>query len=142
MQVIGSGKAIVEMLRDFGLSQYEARIYFALLTFGEAKVGTLTKRAYVPQSKAYGVLDKLISKGFAELSSEEMPKTYRAKTLEEVITRAISNEKEFIERLNRDFQSLKNILRAISPVYEKYGSFRLFSPNFERRCNVWTRQSL
>jgi sugar-specific transcriptional regulator TrmB len=66
MQVIGSGKAVIDMLRDFGLSGYEAKVYFSLLTLGESKVATLTKKVYVPQSKSYEVLNRLIAKGFAE----------------------------------------------------------------------------
>jgi hypothetical protein len=53
MRVIGSGKAVVEMLRDFGLSGYESRVYFTLLTLGETKASTIMKKAYVPQWKAY-----------------------------------------------------------------------------------------
>lgn len=66
MKAILNGKVVVEMLRDFGLSGYEARMYFVLLTLGEAKVTALTRRAYVPQSKGYEVLDRLIEKGFAQ----------------------------------------------------------------------------
>jgi sugar-specific transcriptional regulator TrmB len=54
-----NGKEIVEMLRDFSLGESEARAYFALLTIGEAKVGLLAKKAYVPQSaraKSYEII--------------------------------------------------------------------------------------
>lgn len=139
MAVIWNGKAVVNMLRDFGLSEYEARIYFVLLTLGEAKVGTLAKRAYVPQSKAYEVLDRLIVKGFAELSSEEMPKQYRAKNLERVVSKAVSKEEKFIRRLNNNLESLQKIVNAVSPLFEKYGTFKLFSPNFQRREELLTR---
>jgi sugar-specific transcriptional regulator TrmB len=139
MKVIWNGKAVVEMLRDFGLTCYEARMYFALLTLGEAKVSALTKRAYVPQSKGYEVLDGLIGKGFVEKVSEETPKTYRAKTLEKVMSTVIFKQERFMKKLNNNFVSLQNILEAIAPVYEKYGSFRLFSPTFSRREEAWLR---
>lgn len=54
MQVVnGKEKEIVGMLRDFGLSGYEAKMYFTLLTIGEAKVLKITRKASVPQSKAF-----------------------------------------------------------------------------------------
>jgi sugar-specific transcriptional regulator TrmB len=140
MKVIWNGKAVVEMLRDFGLCEYEARMYFALLTLGEAKVAALTKRAYVPQSKGYEVLDRLIDKGFAEQINTERPKKYHAKTLDRVMSRIILEEQRFIKKLNSNFESLQNILRAISPMYEKYGAFRLFSPIVQRR-EAWLRTS-
>jgi sugar-specific transcriptional regulator TrmB len=142
MRVIGSGKRVVDMLSDFGLSGYEARVYFTLLTLGEAKVTSVTRKAYVPQSKAYGVLESLADKGFVELSGTESPKKYRAKPLEKIISKVISREKKFIKKLNRNFESLQSIVRAVGPLNKKYGSFRLFSPNFKRRCKIWTRQSL
>ena len=141
MKVIWNGKAVVEMLRDFGLCDYEARMYFVLLTLREAKVTTLTKRAYVPQSKGYGVLDRLVAKGFAKQISGEKPKKYRAKTLEKIMSNVISKQERFMKRLNNNLESLQNILRAISPLHEKYGTFRLFSPAFSRR-QMWIRASL
>ena len=60
---VGNGEAVVDMLKDFGLSEYEARMYFSLLTLGEAKVTAIVRKASVPQSKAYSVLDSLRMKG-------------------------------------------------------------------------------
>lgn len=141
MKVIWNGKAVVEMLRDFGLSEYEARMYFVLLTLGEAKVTALTKRAYVPQSKAYEVLERLIEKGFVELSNSERPKKYCAKTLERIVSNAVSKQERFMKKLNNNFESLQNILNAISPIYKEYGTFRLFSPILQRREEAWLRVS-
>jgi sugar-specific transcriptional regulator TrmB len=138
MKVVWNGKAVVEMLRDFGLSVYEARTYFVLLILGEAKVSTLTKRAYVPQSKGYEVLDKLIEKGFAEQIDGQNPKQYRARTLEKVVSNTISKHERFMRKLNNNFESLQSILNAVSPIYEQYGTFRLFSPSF-RREEEWLR---
>ena len=135
MRVIGNGKAVVRMLRDFGLSEYEARIYFTLLTLGEVKVTTLARRAYVPQSKAYDVLDRLIVKGFAELIDGGRPKIYRARRLGKITSKVISREERFIKKLNSNFESLQKIVHALSPVYNKYGTFGLFSPNLRR----WNR---
>jgi sugar-specific transcriptional regulator TrmB len=133
MKAVLNGKMVVGMLRDFGLSEYEARVYFVLLTLGESKVTPLTKKAYVPQSKGYEVLDRLIDKGFVEQTSEERPKKFRAKTLDRIMTRIMSREQRFIRKLNSNFESLQTVIDAISPMYEKYGAFRLFSPVMQRR---------
>jgi sugar-specific transcriptional regulator TrmB len=78
MRANWNGK-VAEMLRDFGLSEYEARIYFVSLTIGEARVGVLTRRACVPQSKGYEVLDRLIAKGFADQSKLKKAKRISCK---------------------------------------------------------------
>ena len=61
------------MLGAYGLCKYEARMYFTLLTIGEAKVLDITRKASMPQSKAYEVLESLRGKGFVELSETERP---------------------------------------------------------------------
>lgn len=141
MKVIWNGKAVVEMLRDFGLSGYEARMYFVLLTLGKAKVTALTKRAYVPQSKGYDVLDRLVAKGFVEQISGERPKKYRATSLEKVVSNVISKHERFMKKLNNDFESLQSIVNAVSPIYEEYDTFRLFSPSFQRNEEAWLKVS-
>jgi len=142
MKAVLNGKMVVGMLRDFGLSEYEARVYFVLLTLGESKVTPLTKRAYVPQSKGYKVLDRLIDKGFVEQTSVEKPKKYRAKTLPRVMSRIMSREQRFIKKLNSNFEALQSVVEAISPMYEKYGAFRLFSPIVQRKEDMMMRVSL
>jgi len=133
MHVTGNGEVIVDILRDFGLSEYEARMYFSLLTLGEAKVTSITRKASVPQSKAYDVLDRLIAKGFVELSKAERPKQYRAKSTKDVAIRAISREEKRIRRLHDSYETLQNFLQSITPTLSMKGEFRLFSPKYKRR---------
>jgi len=133
MHMLGNGEAIVDMLKDFGLNEYEARMYFTLLNIGEAKVTAITRKAAVPQSKAYDVLDRLIAKGFVELSRNERPKEYRAKALEKIAVVAIAREEKSIRRLQDTYEMLQGILQAITPVHNKYSSLRLFSPKYKRR---------
>lgn len=137
MQAVMNGKLVVSMLRDFGLSEYEARVYFVLLTLGESRVGHISRKAYVPQSKMYEVLDKLVMKGFAEQTSEQRPAAYCAIPLQKVVMKAIQRQEKFIERLGRDFLALQKVVKAISPMYEKYGAFKLFSPIARRREEEW-----
>jgi sugar-specific transcriptional regulator TrmB len=113
MKAILNGKAVVEMLKDFGLGEYEARIYFVLLPLGEAKVAALTRKAYVPQSKGYEVLDSLVQKGFAEETDTGKSKTYRAKPLRKVALKVIAREQRFIKRLNSNWESLQKVVEAI-----------------------------
>jgi sugar-specific transcriptional regulator TrmB len=112
-----------------------------LLSLGEARVSALTRKAYVPQSKGYEVLDSLVQKGFAEETDTGKSKTYRAKPLRKVASKVIAREQRFIKRLNSNWESLQKVVEAISPVYEKYGTFRLFSPIFSRR-QMWMRVNM
>ena len=133
MQVVnGNQEEIVAALKEFGLCGYEAKMYFTLLTIGEAKAGVVARKASVPQSKAYNVLESLMAKGFVELIAER-PKQYRAKVLEEV-TDILKRDKETqIQELELKKTRLQKILQEIAPVHRKYYGLRLFSPSYRRR---------
>ncbi len=63
MQVVnGKEEQIVKALAEYGLCNYEARMFFSMLTIGEAKALTISRKASVPNSKTYEVLDILIVK--------------------------------------------------------------------------------
>jgi sugar-specific transcriptional regulator TrmB len=78
MSEVLNGKLVVEKLGDFGLSEYESRVYFVLLTLGESRVGNVAKKAYVPQSKMYEVLERLVDKDFIEQTTKQRPVIYCA----------------------------------------------------------------
>jgi sugar-specific transcriptional regulator TrmB len=129
--VNGKEREIVDMLGDFGLSGYEAKMYFTLLTIGEAKVIKITRKASVPQSKAYDVLDRLQEKGFVELSGTA-PKRYRARVLEEMTDITKRRMLKETYELEEKQQRLYSILQSIAPIHEKHSELRLFSPSYRR----------
>ncbi|MCW4002628.1 MAG: hypothetical protein NWE95_01775 [Candidatus Bathyarchaeota archaeon] len=120
------------MLRELGLSMYEARMYFTLLAIGESKVGIATRKASVPQSKAYYVLENLIEKGFVELSTAERPKKYRARLLDEMVEATIRTRQMEIREIEQHRRKLCGLLESITPMHQKYSGLRLFSPTYQR----------
>lgn len=131
MQVLnGSESEIVGALKGFGLCGYEARMYFTLLTIGEAKACKTAKKASVPQSKAYDVLESLRAKGFIELTNEERPRHYRAKVLEEVLDMTIRKRQKEIEELEVTKAKIKETVIKVAPLHRKYEGMRLFSPSY------------
>jgi sugar-specific transcriptional regulator TrmB len=135
MQIVnGNEEEILDMLKEFGLCEYEARMYFTLLAIGRAKVGTATRKASVPQSRAYNVLENLMSKGFVEISREERPREYRAKALESVLKITIEEKQKEVGALENSYHELKKIVQAIAPIHGEYSGLRLFSPSYKRWC--------
>lgn len=59
-----AGKKFLEDLKDFGLNQYESKIWVALLSRGISTAGELSDIANVPRSRSYDVLESLEKKGF------------------------------------------------------------------------------
>lgn len=62
--------ALLERLREVGLSRYEASVYLGLVTDQNAKVTEISKRTGVPQPKVYQALDSLVEKGFCSMGSD------------------------------------------------------------------------
>ncbi len=58
---------IVPKLIEIGFTQYEAQLYYALLTNGQVSASTLVGLSGVPQGKIYQVLSSLEMKGFCNV---------------------------------------------------------------------------
>ncbi|HVL49180.1 MAG TPA: helix-turn-helix domain-containing protein [Candidatus Thermoplasmatota archaeon] len=67
--------ARIARLREFGLSEYAARAYLALLDLGVTEARDVSALGKVPTSKIYHVLDQLHAKGLVEILPE-FPKKY------------------------------------------------------------------
>jgi sugar-specific transcriptional regulator TrmB len=127
MQILnGNEEKIVRLLNDYGLSLYEARTYFTLLTVGRAKVLEITRKASVPQSKSYEVLESLIDKGFVELTRAERPKEYSAKALDEVTDFVAKERERQIRRMEANEAKLQRIVEAVAPMHKENNRLRLF----------------
>ena len=59
-------KEMIESLKEFGLSDYEAKAYIALVRIGSGTVTEISQVCDVPRSNLYEILEKLTQKGFAE----------------------------------------------------------------------------
>lgn len=68
---MGKEKNITVSLEEFGLSQYEARAYVALITKGTISASELSYYAEIPRTKVYPVLLKLEKKKLAIISKSK-----------------------------------------------------------------------
>jgi len=130
--VNGKEREIIGMLRGFGLCQYEVRMYFTLLVLGEAKISRIPKKASVPQSRAYAVLDDLNDKGFVEMK-EKSPKQYQARSLTHVTKIRIREKKKEIRELEKGQRRLDKILQSIMTAHRNFYGLRLFLPSYQNR---------
>ncbi|KYH40631.1 MAG: hypothetical protein AYL32_010590 [Candidatus Bathyarchaeota archaeon B26-2] len=99
-------------LREYTqLSEYEAKVYVALVREGPSTASELSKASKVPRTKIYQTLRKLIEKGLvAEMPSE--PKIFTATSP----SAAFGPHIESFEEQARDFYSMVNFLEN---AYEK-----------------------
>lgn len=96
-------------LAEFGLGQYEARAYVALLSGGTATAGELAYRAEIPRTKVYPVMMRLERKGLATVGGQK-PVTCSAVPPSESLEEAIRTQIEKVNSMN----ALVSGLRAVS----------------------------
>ena len=103
---------ILKSLKQFGLTEYEIKVYVTLVSSGASTAGEVSKQAGVPHSRIYDVLSRLESKGWLEVHVGR-PIRYRASPPRDAI-------KITQERLERSLdQAGEVILQELNPLYEK-----------------------
>ncbi|MET1124558.1 MAG: TrmB family transcriptional regulator [Archaeoglobaceae archaeon] len=96
---------LVETLREFGLSSYEASAYAALVAIGEATAKEVSSKAGIPRTKVYEVLNRLVEKGFAEVQPGN-PAIFRAVEPAKIAARM---QRDFNERLSRMLKAFEEV---------------------------------
>ena len=65
-------ETIVNLMKKFGFTDYETKVYTTLLQIGQATGYEISKMSNVPRSKVYNTLETLYQKGFVQRSSGEL----------------------------------------------------------------------
>ena len=89
-------EAAVEQLEAFGLTEYTARTFVALLALGTATAKEISEASDVPRTRVYDVVDELERLGLVSVRNDE-PREYWAVSGE---TASRQFEQQFAHRLN------------------------------------------
>lgn len=81
---------VAKVKANFGLNDYESKVWLALLSKGISTVGEISDLSGVPRSRVYDVLESLEKKGFVIMKIGK-PIRYMALKPEEVVERIKSN---------------------------------------------------
>lgn len=100
------------LLREIGLTDYEARAYAALASAGPSTAGELSELANVPYSRVYDILSRLERRGWVEIQAGR-PTRYKAKAPAEVV-RLLKTEQE------RQLKEIsEGVIKELEPLYER-----------------------
>ena len=100
------------LLRELGLTEYEARAYAFLASTGPSTAGELSNVANVPYSRIYDILSRLERRGWVEVQAGR-PSRYRSKAPAEVI-RLLKTEQE------RNLKELgEAVVKELEPLYSR-----------------------
>jgi HTH-type transcriptional regulator, sugar sensing transcriptional regulator len=95
----------VTRLREFGLSEYAARAYIALLDLGTTEARDVSSLSKVPASKIYHILDQLHEKGLVEILPE-FPRKYAPVPFAEFLDKIQAEHEEASRRMREERDEL------------------------------------
>ncbi len=102
-------EAILALLKEMGLSDYQARVLFALFRLGKAEAKEVSEVSGVPVAKVYGILSDLAKRGYViEISTR--PKQYAVFDPATTLRRMVREMRERVERLEEKVQKITSIL--------------------------------
>ncbi len=92
-------------LRDFGLTEYQARVYLALLDLGTATASQVPPIARVPRTRIYATMQQLHGKGLVEIIPEA-PLKYKPVPFSNFLTKRATEQRERAENLEASIAQL------------------------------------
>lgn len=111
MSLADDSSELVTGLQGFGLTEYESRVYFALLSNGACTVNQIQYASGVPRTKVYQVSQQLTRKGLLREVEGGKPSKFEAQPPE--VLQSILVERE------RKVRSLRKSMVALKKVREK-----------------------
>lgn len=100
----------ITALRRLGLTEYESRLYLALLRNGPIKASQLSFFGQVPRTKTYGAIKELQRKGLVSITPGK-PEIYAPGSPIEVLMPIVS-------RLDHDIKDSEHVVQSLAMTYE------------------------
>jgi sugar-specific transcriptional regulator TrmB len=119
---------LISDLKEFGLSEYEAKSYLTLTVHGPLPASSISDLSKIPQSKIYEVLKSLISKCLAEYCNGK-PLKYKAIEPLFALKKMFNQKKMKIENLK---EKTNNLIKELKPFKEN--GFGLWSSKGKIAC--------
>ncbi len=114
----------LKKLEDFGLTEYQARVYLALLEFDVATAGQIPSASKVPRTKIYGIMRQLHDKGLVQIVPET-PLKYRAVPFDRYLEKQIKEMREKAGELETNKETLAKEFIFGHKKPEKQGKFEV-----------------
>jgi sugar-specific transcriptional regulator TrmB len=112
-------------LKDFGLTDYQARAYLALLELNVSTANQIPAISRVPRTKIYGIMRQLHDKGLVQIIPET-PLKYKAVQFKQYLERRVGQLREEAEDLEQSVDTLAESFKVQSHVPDEQGKFEMF----------------
>lgn len=130
-------REIIDLLKECGLEDKEARTYLGLLMGGIAKASEVAKRAGFSRMDAYNSLKKLQNHGLVEATMEK-PMKFVPRPVEEALGLLIKEKELEIQRINDTKQTLGQYVKLSQVDSEVEHRFRIIKERKNIQMQVET----
>ncbi|UCE73955.1 MAG: hypothetical protein JSV56_13195 [Methanomassiliicoccales archaeon] len=114
----------LKKLEEFGLTEYQARVYLALLEFDVATASQIPSASKVPRTKIYGIMRQLHDKGMVQIIPET-PLKYRAVPFGQFLKKNIKDMREKADELETNIEDISKDFTLGHKKPEKQGKFEV-----------------
>jgi sugar-specific transcriptional regulator TrmB/predicted hydrocarbon binding protein len=114
----------LKKLEEFGLTEYQARVYLALLEFEVATASQIPSASKVPRTKIYGIMRQLHDKGMVQIIPET-PLKYRAVPFGQFLRKNIKDMREKADELETNIEDISKDFTIGHKKPEKQGKFEV-----------------
>lgn len=123
---------MIGQLIALGMTEYEAKVYLALLSDYPATGYQLSKEAGIPRSMVYEALGRLETRGAVLKAQEERATLYRPVSPDTLL-----------ERYNQDLQiRITNLREGLMPLYMKRDEGRLWNFNGRKEALIYAAEMI
>jgi len=112
---------IEEDLKQLGLADKEAKIYFTLIKLGASTASDIAKESGENRTTVYSVLSRLIGQELVTMDVQDITTYYLAESPQKILE-IVSKQKE---NLDKKDQLAKKVVKELQPLYREKG---LYSP--------------
>ncbi|MBN1156238.1 TrmB family transcriptional regulator [Candidatus Woesearchaeota archaeon] len=113
---------LLEDFKTIGLSEYESKVYLALLINGPMSGNETHRASGVPHGKTYNTLEKLQERGLVNILTER-PKVFKAVdpsiVIEDMLEKKLHKFQELHKNLPSKLESMKRTKLKEEPISEK-----------------------
>lgn len=116
----------LQVLKEYGLSEKESKVYLALLPLGKINLQEVAKRVDLPRTTIYNTLNYLVSKGLVSFITNKGVRFYEATDPSKLLDK-LDEKRELVASVLPELESLKKIIKESSSVEIFQGSKGLFT---------------
>jgi DNA-binding MarR family transcriptional regulator len=128
-------ESVLSVLREMGMSDYEAKTLYALLRLREATAKQIAEYGDIPRTKVYETLERFVQMGYVT-EIDARPRRYVIEDPQRVLSALVNEQKKKVERLEAKVKKLGRILPALSEKKEIRGNYILRFKSPEHLLNI------